>query len=263
MTNEKRPLAVVTGASTGIGYELARCCAENDLDLIVAADEDEIENAAQHFRDMGANVQSVKADLATIEGVDALYAATKGRKVDALLANAGIGLGQGFLDQNFNEIIRVIDTNITGTLYLIHRVGRDMRKNQSGRILITGSIAGYTPGTFQAVYHGSKAFIDSFSYALRNELQDSGVTVTCLMPGATETEFFDRAGIADTQVGQATKDNPADVAEAGFKAMMDGESDVVYGWQNKLQTALANVTPSEMLAGRTRKQYEPGSGKEQ
>jgi uncharacterized protein len=263
MTNEKRPLAVVTGASTGIGYELARCCAENDLDLIVAADEDEIENAAQHFRDMGANVQAVKADLATIEGVDALYAATKGRKVDALLANAGIGLGQGFLDQNFNEIIRVIDTNITGTLYLIHRVGRDMRKNQSGRILITGSIAGYTPGTFQAVYHGSKAFIDSFSYALRNELQDSGVTVTCLMPGATETEFFDRAGIADTQVGQATKDNPADVAEAGFKAMMDGESDVVYGWQNKLQTTLANVTPSEMLAGRTRKQYEPGSGKEQ
>jgi short-subunit dehydrogenase len=160
-------------------------------------------------------------------------------------------------------VIRVIDTNITGTLYLIHRVGRDMRKNKSGRILITGSIAGFTPGTFQAVYHGSKAFIDSFSYALRNELQDSGVTVTCLMPGATETEFFDRAGIADTQVGQAKKDNPADVAEAGFKAMMDGESDIVYGWQNKLQTTLANVTPSEMLAGRTRKQYEPGSGKEQ
>ncbi len=263
MTNEKRPLAVVTGASTGIGYELARCCAENDFDLIVAADEEAIENAAQHFRDMGANVQAVKADLATLEGVEALYAAKIGRKVDALLANAGIGLWKGFLDQNFNEVIRVIDTNITGTLYLIHRVGRDMRKNKSGRILITGSIAGFTPGTFQAVYHGSKAFIDSFSYALRNELQDSGVTVTCLMPGATETEFFDRAGIADTQVGQAKKDNPADVAEAGFKAMMDGESDIVYGWQNKLQTTLANVTPSEMLAGRTRKQYEPGSGKEQ
>ena len=263
MTNEKRPLAVVTGASTGIGYELARCCAENDFDLIVAADEDEIENAAQHFRDMGANVQGVKADLATIEGVETLYAATKGRKVDALLANAGIGLGQGFLDQNFNEVIRVIDTNITGTLYLIHRVGRDMRKNKSGRILITGSIAGYTPGTFQAVYHGSKAFIDSFSYALRNELQDSGVTVTCLMPGATETEFFDRAGIADTKVGQAKKDNPADVAEAGFKAMMEGESDIVYGWQNKIQTTLANVMSGDRLADRTRKQYEPGSGKEQ
>ena len=263
MSKTKRPLAVVTGASTGIGYELARCCAENDFDLIVAADEVEIESAAGHFRDMGANVEAIKADLATIEGVETLYAATKGRQIDALLANAGIGLGHGFLDQDFNDVIRVIDTNITGTLYLIHRVGRDMRGKKAGRILITGSIAGYTPGTFQAVYHGTKAFIDSFSYALRNELKDSGVTVTCLMPGATETEFFDRAGLSDTKVGQASKDNPADVAEAGFKAMMDGEADLVYGWQNKLQTTMANVTSAEKLAERTRKQYEPGSGKEQ
>jgi short-subunit dehydrogenase len=156
MSNTKRPLAVVTGASTGIGYELARCCAENDFDLIIAADEDEIQNAADHFRDMGANVEAVKADLATIEGVETLYAATKGRQIDALLANAGIGLGQGFLDQDFNDVIRVIDTNITGTLYLIHRVGRDMRGKKAGRILITGSIAGYTPGTFHAVYHGNQ-----------------------------------------------------------------------------------------------------------
>ena len=262
MTKTKHSLAVVTGASTGIGYELARCCAKNGFDLIVAADEEEIEKAAEHFRDMGVNAEAVKANLATIEGVEALYASSKGRKIDALLANAGIGLGKGFLDQDFNEVIRVIDTNITGTLYLIQKVGRDMRSKKSGRILITGSIAGYTPAPFQAVYHGTKAFIDSFSYALRNELQDSGVTVTCLMPGATETEFFDRAGIADTKVGQAKKDNPADVAEAGFKAMMDGESDLVYGWQNKLETTMANVTPAEKLAERTRKQYEPGSGKE-
>ena len=130
MTQSDRPLAVVTGASTGIGYELARCCAENGFDLIVAADEEEIEPAAEHFRDMGANVEAVKADLATIQGVETLYAATKGRKIDALLANAGIGLGQSFLDQDFNEVIRVIDTNITGTLYLIHRVGRDMRSKR-------------------------------------------------------------------------------------------------------------------------------------
>jgi short-subunit dehydrogenase len=262
MSKTSRPLAVITGASTGIGYELARCCAENGFNLIVAADEDEIEQAAEHFRDMGVEAEAVIADLATIEGVETLYAATNGRKIDALLANAGIGLGQGFLDQDFNEVIRVIDTNITGTLYLIHRVGRDMRNNKSGRILITGSIAGFSPGPFQAVYHGTKAFIDSFSHALRNELKDSGVTVTCLMPGATETEFFDRAGIADTKVGQASKDDPADVAEAGFKAMMDGEGDIVTGWQNKLESAMANVTPAETLASRTRKQYEPGSGKE-
>jgi len=131
----------------------------------------------------------------------------------------------------------------------------------SGRILITDSIAGYTPGAFQAVYHGTKAFIDSFSYALRNELKDTDVTVTCLMPGATETEFFDRAGLKGTKVGQAPKDNPADVAETGFKAMMDGEADVVTGWMNKLETTIANVTPNEILAERTRKQYQPGSGK--
>ena len=150
---------------------------------------------------------------------------------------------------------------MTGTLYLIQKIGRDMRDRNSGRILITGSIAGYTPGAFQAVYHGTKAFIDSFSYALRNELKDTDVTVTCLMPGATETEFFDRAGLKDTKVGQAPKDNPADVAKAGFKAMMDGEADVVTGWMNKLETTIANVTPNEMLAERTRKQYQPGSGK--
>jgi short-subunit dehydrogenase len=254
-----RPLALVTGASTGIGYELARCCARDGFDLIVAADEPEIEGAAANFRNFGGEVESVVVDLATIDGVEKLCAATKGRAVDALLANAGSGLGQGFLDQDFNDVIRVIDTNITGTIYLIQKVGRDMRERNAGRILITGSIAGFTPGAFQAVYHGAKAFIDSFSFALRNELKDTDVTVTCLMPGATETEFFNRAGLQDTKVGQAPKDNPADVAEAGFKAMMNGEGDVVTGWRNKLESAIANVTPAGMLAERTRKQYEPGS----
>jgi uncharacterized protein len=254
-----RPLAVVTGASTGIGYELARCCAQNGFDLIVAADEPEIDDAANDFSIYGGDVIPVEADLATIEGVEKLYAATKGRPVDALLANAGRGLGDGFLDQDFNEVIRVIDTNITGTLYLIQRIGRDMRERNAGRILITGSIAGFTPGAFQAVYHGTKAFIDSFAFALRNELKDTDITVTCLMPGATETEFFDRAGMQDTKIGQAEKDNPADVAAIGFKAMMNGEGDVVAGWQNKIESAIANVTPAGVLAERTRKQYEPGS----
>src|SRR4029079_15517954 len=163
-------------------------------------------------------------------------------------------------DEPFDEIRHVIDTNITGTVYLIHKIGRDMRARNQGRIQTTGSIAGFMPGTFSAVYNGTKAFIDSFSFALRAELKDTPITVTCLMPGATETEFFDRAGMLDTKVGQASKDNPADVAEAGFKAMMDGESDIVTGWQNKLETVMANVTPAEKLADRTRKQYEPGSG---
>jgi short-subunit dehydrogenase len=203
----------------------------------------------------------VHADLATSEGVDRLYEATNGRPVDALLANAGHGLGQGFLDQDFGEARHVIDTNITGTIYLIHKVGNDMRTRGQGRILITGSIAGYMPGSFQAVYNGTKAFIDSFSHALRNELKDTGVTVTCLMPGVTDTEFFERAGLMDTKVGQQEKDDPADVARDGFEAMMNGEGDVVSGWKNKLQTTVANVTPASVLAEQHRKMAEPGSAR--
>jgi short-subunit dehydrogenase len=157
----------------------------------------------------------------------------------------------------------VIDTNITGTLDLLHRVGRDMRRRNEGRILVTGSIAGLMPGAFQAVYNGTKAFIDSFCYALRNELKDSGVTVTCLMPGATDTHFFERAELTDTKVGTARKADPADVARAGFEAMMDGDSDVVAGWKNKLQAILANVPPAEMLAEQHGKMAQPGSGRPQ
>jgi short-subunit dehydrogenase len=255
----KRPLAVITGASSGIGYELARICAENGFDLVVAADQPEIAAAADVFRGLGASVDAVQTDLAEIDGVEKLYAAIKGRAVDALLANAGHGLGKGFLDQEFRAVRHVVDTNITGTIYLIQKIGNDMRARGHGRILITGSIAGFMPGTYQAVYNGTKAFIDSFSFALRAELKGTGVTVTCLMPGATETEFFERADMMDTKVGQGKKDHPADVAQTGFDAMMNGDGDVVAGWQNNLQAAIANVTPAAILAEQHRKMAEPGS----
>lgn len=256
-----KQFAIVTGASSGIGYELAAICAREGFDLLIAADMPEIEQAAQTFRALGVSVDALQVDLATTDGVDRLYAAAKGRQVDALLANAGHGLGKGFLDQDFTEVRHVIDTNVTGTIYLMQKVARDMRSRGAGRILVTGSIAGFMPGTFQAVYNGTKAFIDSFSFALRAELKDSGVTVTCLMPGATDTDFFERADMLDTQVGQGKKDDPADVAKVGFDAMMRGDGDVVSGWKNKLQTAIANVTPAGMLAEQHRKMAEPGSGK--
>ena len=261
MTSDTRPLAIVTGASAGIGYELAKCCAQQGFDLLVAADQSAIHDAAQDFPTLGAAVEAIEADLATLNGVDRLYTSTKGRPVDALLANAGHGLGHAFLDQPFEEVRHVIDTNITGTLYLIQKVGQEMRARGQGRILMTGSIAGFMPGTFQAVYNGTKAFINSFSFALRNEMQDTGVTVTCLMPGPTETEFFERADMLDTQVGQQEKDDPAEVAKIGFEAMMKGEGDVVSGWKNKLQAALANVIPAGRLAEQHRKMAEPGSSK--
>src|SRR5215210_4163806 len=261
MATSTRPLAIVTGASAGIGYELAKQCVQHGYDLVVAADEPKIQQAAQEFRGMGARVDAVEADLATLEGVDKLYAALQGQPVDALLANAGHGLGHAFLDQDFQKVRHVIDTNITGTIYLIQKVGRDMRARRQGRILIVGSVAGFTPGSFQAVYNGTKAFIDSFSFALRNEVKDQGITVTCLMPGATETEFFERADMLDTKIGAGKKDDPADVAKVGFDAMMRGDGDVVSGWKNKLQTAIASITPAGVLAQQHRKQAEPGSAK--
>jgi short-subunit dehydrogenase len=195
MLQNPRPLAIVTGASTGIGHELARRCAEEGFDLLVAADEPAIHEAANAFRQLGVGVEAVEADLSTVSGVDTLCAALKGRPVAALLANAGRGLGHGFLDQDFAEVIRVIDTNITGTLYLIQKIGREMRTHRAGRILIVSSIAAFEPGTYHAVYNATKAFLHSFSIALRHELHGTGVTVTCLLPGVTETEFFQRAGL--------------------------------------------------------------------
>ena len=259
MASDTRPLAIVTGASSGIGYELAKCCAQNGYDLVIAADEPAINDAARTVRNLGVSVEAVQADLSTIDGVDKLYAAAKGRSVEALLANAGRGLGKGFLDQDFDDVRHVVDTNVTGTIYLIHKVGRDMRAQGRGRILITGSIAGFMPGTYQAVYNASKAFLDSFSFAIRHELKDTGVTVTCLMPGATETDFFERADMMDTKIGTAKKDDAAEVARTGFDAMMRGTGEVVTGWHNKLQTAIANVTPSDILAEQHRKMAEPGS----
>lgn len=257
----KRPLAIVTGASSGIGLDLAREAAARGYDLVIAADRS-LEEVVAELRAENAQVDAVVADLATSEGVDRLWAKVQGRRVDALLANAGHGLGKAFLDQDFTQIQHVIDTNVTGTLDLIQRVAREMRERRHGRILITGSIAGFMPGTFQAVYNGSKAFLDSFAYALGNELKDSGVTVTCLMPGATDTDFFARADLLDTKVGADDhKADPAEVARTGFDAMEAGEAGVVAGISNKLRVALANIMPNTLLAEQHRKMAEPGSAR--
>jgi short-subunit dehydrogenase len=256
-----RPLAVVTGASSGIGYQLAMLAAGDGYDLIIASDEPSIVEAAQAFRQQGVEVEPLQADLSTIEGVDKLVDLIGPRRIDALMANAGIGLGRGFLDQDWNDIRKVIDTNVTGTTYLLHKLAAEMREFDRGRILITGSIAGLMPGSFQAVYNASKAYLDSFSWALRNELEHTGVTVTCLMPGPVDTHFFERADMMDTKVGQNDKKaDPADVARTGYRAMLKGEGDVVAGFKNKLQAAMAAVTPQSVLAEQHRKMAEPGTG---
>ncbi|MES2495817.1 MAG: SDR family NAD(P)-dependent oxidoreductase [Pseudomonadota bacterium] len=253
--------AIITGASTGIGFELAGLAAKDGYDLLIVADEMQIVAAADDLRARGATVDAIEADLSTIEGVDRLIAAAKGRRIDLLCANAGKGLGHGFLDQSVADWRRVIDTNITGTLYLLQRVLQDMIARDDGKILVTGSIAGFIPGSFQAVYNGSKAFIDNFTDAIRNEIKDSkGVTLTTLMPGPVETEFFDRADMLDTSVGaDPNKSDAAVVARDGWDAVMDGKASIVSGWKNKIQATMANVTPAAILAEQHRKMAEPGS----
>ena len=255
----QRKLAVVTGASSGIGLELAKCAAQDGYDLIVAADTPFVE-AGPAFDEYDVTVQSIEADLSSRQGVHQLLDLIANRPVDVLVANAGHGLGHGFLDQATDEWMHVVNTNITGTLLLIQPIVKQMVERGEGKVLITGSIAGHLAGSFQAVYNGSKAFIDSFSAALNEEIKDSGVTVTCLKPGATETNFFHRAELDDTKVGQAKKDDPADVAKAGWEAMKDGDPAVIYGMKNKMQVAAAGMLTDATTAKLHRAQAEPGSG---
>lgn len=255
-----RPLSVVTGASSGIGYELAKLCAQDGFDLVIAADMPEIVEAAQALRELGAAVDEIRVDLSTVEGVDALLDLIGDRPVDHLMANAGHGLGRAFLDQQVSDWRHVIDTNVTGTLYLVQQVARRMVERGQGMVLFTGSIAGLMPGTFQAVYNGSKAFIDSFAWALRNELKGSGVSITTLLPGPTDTDFFERADLLDTKVGQGKKDDPEMVARTGYEAMKKGEGDVVAGWKNKVQAAMGAITPESIKAEQHRHMAEPRGG---
>ena len=252
---------VITGASTGIGRELAKLAASDGYDLLLAADTP-FGDALADFG-TGTNVETLEVDLSTTDGVDQLLAAARGRQVDLLCANAGHGLGHAFLDQPVDQWRHVINTNITGTIYLIQKVLQPMAQRNAGKLLVTGSIAGFLPGTFQAVYNGSKAFVDSFVDAIRNELKDlDGITITTLMPGATETNFFHRAEMDDTKVGQAKKDDPADVAHTGWKALMAGKGDVVHGIKNKLQAAVSHILPEGASAEMHRSMAKPGSGKD-
>lgn len=261
MEEQTRPLALVTGASTGIGQELAKCCAKHGFDLLIVAEEDKIHEAGAELRALGVRVDTVQADLARSEGIDQLLSSLGDRPVDALLANAGRGLGDRFFEQNWDDIRHVVDTNVIGTVQLVHRVGQRMRERNQGRILITGSIAGIMPGAYHTVYNATKAFLDNFTIGLRAELTDSNLTVTCLIPGPTETSFFERAHLTTARVATMNKDDPSEVAQSGFDAMMAGKAHVVTGWQNKLQVAVARLSPPKLIAKVHGKLMEPGSAR--
>lgn len=264
-TENKRQLAVVTGASSGIGFELARLCIENHFDVVICADDARgIQEAANHLRASGANVIPVTADLATYEGVEKLAREVEGtgRHVDALLLNAGVGVNGPFIETPLDEELRMIALNCTSVVHLAKRLVPAMAVRGSGRVLITASVASTSPAPYLAVYGATKAFDLSFAEALRNELKDTGVTVTALQPGATDTEFFDRAEMGDTKVGQGKKDDPADVAKAGFDAMMKGTDKVIAAsFKSKLEGIVGEVLPETTKAAMQAKQSKPGSAK--
>jgi short-subunit dehydrogenase len=263
-TTAERPLAVVTGASSGIGYELAKQFANHEFDVIVAAEDPAVNEVATELQGLGAQAEAVQVDLATDEGVDTLYQRLSGRRVDALALNAGIGAGGAFAtDTDLHKELKLIDLNVRSTVHLAKYVVKDMVARDEGRILFTSSIASTMPGSFQAVYNASKSFVQSFALALRNELKDTNVSITSLMPGPTDTEFFERAEMMDTKVGQGDKDDPADVAKDGFEALMAGkERAVSASLSTKLQGHGSRLMPDKLKAEMHRKMAEPGSGED-
>ena len=263
--NTVKSLAVVTGASSGIGYALARQFVQHDFDVIVAAEDEGIQKAAETLAAGGATVKPVQVDLATREGVETLYKKIKAEKrpVDSLALNAGVGVNGDFArDTDLEAELNLISLNVLSTVHLAKLLLKDMTAQKHGRVLITASIAAMMPGPFTATYNASKSFLLSFAEAVRSELKDSGVTITALMPGAVETNFFRRAGMDDTKLGASEKDNADDVARDGFEALMAGKDKVVaHSAQARFEATMGKILSPALSAAMGREESRPGSAK--
>lgn len=262
MTAAQRPLAMVTGASSGIGYELARQFLSNGFDTVMVADGEDVRHAADSLSGLGGDPTPLQIDLADRHGPGTLQSAVSAlrKPLEAAAINAGIGVGGPFIETDLAQELRIIDLNVASTVAIAKWVARDMAARDRGRILFTSSIIARTPAPFQAIYGASKAFVQSFGQALRNELKDTGVTVTMLLPGPTETPFFEKAHLLDTKVGAEEKDDAAQVAEQGFKALMKGEGNVLGGSVKSRTLGLgSNILPDAAGAAFGRLLSEPGS----
>lgn len=255
-----RPLALVTGASSGIGLELARQLVQRGHDLVVSAEDAGIETTAAELRGAGADVRTVVADLRTGEGVESLYAAvvSGGRPLAVACLNAGVGKGGAFVDNSLDDELDVIRLDVLGTVHLAKLVLDDMVLADRGRVLVTSSIASEMPGPFMTVYNASKSFVQSFTEGLQSELAETDVVVTSLMPGPTDTAFFDRAGMEDTLMGKGPKDDPEKVARQGLDALMAGKDKVAASSvSTKAASLVAGVLPDKVKALLNKKAAEP------
>jgi short-subunit dehydrogenase len=252
---------LITGGSQGIGLELARIFAANDFDLVlVARRQEQLDQAAQELRKLGAGVTVIAKDLFDTANARALYDEVQARQIniDVLVNNAGQGLFGKFIETDLEEEMTIVQLNICSLVTLTKLFVKDMLQRGAGKILNVSSIAGKVPGPYQSVYHGTKAFVHSFTEAVRNELKDTGVTLTSLLPGATDTDFFHKADMEASKIAQDDKlADPAQVAKDGYEALMQGKDMVVSGMQNKLLVAMSNVLPDSLAAETMRKQQEP------
>jgi short-subunit dehydrogenase len=246
-------LAVVTGASSGIGLELARLFAADGYDLVVVADEAEIDDTARELSAGGGHVEPVRVDLRDDGAVERVYdiVSDGGARVPAVVAfNVGIGRAGRFIDGDIQADLDIVDVNVRSTVHLAKLVLRDMAQRNSGRALFTSSIVAMMPGSYQTMYNASKAFIQSFAEALHDEFRGTGLSVTTLMPGPTDTAFFRRAAMEDTPLARLPfKDDPAKTARQGYDAMMRGEQKVVASsLSSKLMGAVSTVLPGSLKA---------------
>jgi short-subunit dehydrogenase len=258
-------LAVVTGATAGIGHELARVFASEGFDVVIAAEDDRVETVATELRATGVQAHGVRVDLATREGCATLASevAELERPVDALALNAGVGVSGPFLESGtIEDQLRVIDLDVAHVVHLAHRLLPAMVARGEGRVLITSSIVATVAAPYQATYSGSKAFLQSFGEALREEIKDSGVTVTALQPGGTDTEFWERSGAndQDTRVTDTTFEDPATVARDGFDGMMRGDDHVAPGRpMNAVLAKAGAILPDAVTAKLSSRLTKPGT----
>lgn len=260
--------AVITGASSGIGFELAKQFGAHGYDIMIVSNSDEIFSAQEDLEELGYNVEAVKANLATFAGVENLcdQIRASGKIPDAVAINAGVGVGGSFVETDLREEINLINLNIVSVVHLSKIILKDMIEKGSGKILFNSSIASLMPSPFEAVYGASKAFVSSFAESLRNEVKGTDITITVLMPGATNTNFFHRAHMDNTLAGTKMKkgNDPARVAEQGYEALMAGKERVVAeSLLTKLQGFALKVLPTKARAQLHRKMSEPRPDLEQ